>query len=357
MPTNIPDYATYYRQRQLYAPDQSQAQAQPQFQQQGNLRFPALEEYANQVSRPPQRADHKPRFWDRLVAGMSGFSEGGLRGGSAGVSAADEVLTSPYRRALQDYNIRLGGYKGAADVEGEIFNRGQSINSQRLREILGMLSAQVASRRAGAAESQAETAAQRLPLYQQDVETRRRRGDAYGKFTTEIYPQIQRERIKQSGSIADRRADLYGQRTSSMERTAIARINKPPAAPKERYVSPKDQNTVDGLALKEIRLQAPDLYAEFVQEIKDPTGVIKSVRIKGATGTKPGRLWGENPLTSDEVLQQNERFERFQSLLDSARVSILQRSGLSAAGYPAVEGDELTENEDEQGVLEEDEEE
>lgn len=349
MATNIPDYATYYKQRQLYAPPEVATGEEVTLPPRRDVRFPALEAYADQVSHTPRREDYKPRFWDRLIASMSGFSEGGLRGGGAGVSSAMDVLNTPYRRALEDYNIRLGGYKGAADVEGEIFNRGQSVESQRLREILGMLNARNAGRRASAAELTAQTSAKRLPLYERDVKTRENRGTAYSKFSTEIYPQIQRERLGQQKSDAERRAQLYGDRTRSMERTAAARINKPAAPPKERFPAPKDQATIDGLALRELRLQVPDLYAEFVNDDG------KSVRVKGATGKVEGWIW-DSDMNPEQKLEQQKRFARFQSLLDAKRVEILQRSGLSAAGYPAIEGDSFSvdggdENEDDQGVL------
>lgn len=345
MATNVPDYASYYRQRQLYAPQPEENITLPPRQ---DIRFPALEAYAAQVSQTPRREEYRPRFWDRLAAGMSGFSEGGLRGGGAGVEAAMNVLNTPYRRALEDYNIRLGGYKGAADVEGEIFNRGQSIESQRLREILGMLNARNASRRAGAAEMQAGVAAQKLPLLERDVATREQRGADYGKFTTQIYPGIQQQKLKHQETDSERRARLYGERTAMMGRTAAMRANKPTAEPKERFVTPKDQATVDGLALRDIRLQVPDLYAEFVEDDG------KSVRVKPPTKVVD---WGFD-LTDAQLLEKQKRFEQFQSLLDSKRTEILQRSGLSTAGYPAVEGDSFSadETEDEQGELIEDEE-
>jgi hypothetical protein len=82
-----------------------------------DFQSPVMQRYLEHISQTPNRADYNPSIWHRIVAGVAGGAEGGSRGALAGIKAAEEVKNLPYRRALEDYDIKGQGLESAAKLE------------------------------------------------------------------------------------------------------------------------------------------------------------------------------------------------------------------------------------------------
>jgi hypothetical protein len=124
--------------------------------------------YENAVSQTPRMQDYQPSKMRRLGAALAGIG-GGLQGGAAtGIASAENLLYSPYRNALQDYQTRIGGLK--AEAESEMGRTTEYRENLKTAATLGLtedkqgsenfykgVAADIASRKAGTDQFQAET--------------------------------------------------------------------------------------------------------------------------------------------------------------------------------------------------------
>jgi hypothetical protein len=73
--------------------------------------------YEEAVANPPDAARYQPSKWRRLASSVAGAATGFGEGAGAGIAAGEHILSSPYRAALQDYEIRTQGLESAAKAE------------------------------------------------------------------------------------------------------------------------------------------------------------------------------------------------------------------------------------------------
>lgn len=85
---------------------------------------PAEAKYSEFLNKgAPKESDYKPSKLGRLSAILGGASEGGLRGASAGIKTAKEILDDPYNKAMGRYGIESKNLEKAAEVEGKSSGR------------------------------------------------------------------------------------------------------------------------------------------------------------------------------------------------------------------------------------------
>lgn len=77
---------------------------------------PALDAYRQHLQRMPSREDYQPSGWERVAAGLSGFSAG-LKDAGEGIRTAMGLNRSRYASALDEYYNTAKPLEAAADLE------------------------------------------------------------------------------------------------------------------------------------------------------------------------------------------------------------------------------------------------
>lgn len=83
-----------------------------------NQEQPALQKFRDFSRQVPRGEDYQPGFMGKLAAALSGFGVG-LSNPQAGYQIAREQIESPYRRALEDFDINRGLLGEEAQFERE----------------------------------------------------------------------------------------------------------------------------------------------------------------------------------------------------------------------------------------------
>jgi len=79
-------------------------------------RGPAMSAYEEHLKATPSAEDHKPGWFTRIAAGLSGLSAG-MRNPMEGVTTARAINRGGYDAALEDYYNRAGVLGSAAEIE------------------------------------------------------------------------------------------------------------------------------------------------------------------------------------------------------------------------------------------------
>lgn len=79
---------------------------------------PGLSAYRQALQEIPTQEQHKPNWMTRIAAGLSGFGAG-MKNPGAGAEVAMGINRSGYENAIGEYNNKLVGLKGQADIEQE----------------------------------------------------------------------------------------------------------------------------------------------------------------------------------------------------------------------------------------------
>jgi hypothetical protein len=94
---------------------------------------PAMTDYLKHIQNAPTHSEYAPSIWHRIVGSIGGAAEGGTRGALAGMKTALDITELPYRRAVQDYEIKGQSLESAAKLE-EAGNRTRQAYQKAIME-------------------------------------------------------------------------------------------------------------------------------------------------------------------------------------------------------------------------------
>lgn len=192
---------------------------------------PALKAYQEHILGMPSRGDYKPSIWRRIA----GAAIGGISGASnpiAGARLAEQIVNSPYERALEDWGNKATGLKTVADIEG----RNEGRRGNLINAILDFESSGMADKtRNRKIDVDTERANKEISIKEFDSETRRKQVELTEKRDKAV---DEREKKRINAQIEN------WKQTRANERTRIASQEKASLARTEAYKNrPAGNNT------------------------------------------------------------------------------------------------------------------
>jgi len=298
---------------------------------------PNMQNFMKHVAETPQRADYQPNVFTRIAAALGGGAEG-MRSPARGVQTALSIRDEPYRRGVEDYNLKGAGLEQLAKNE-DVDRRNQlglikTIRDNQLEERRLQsteLTAGAAASNAGSRRLEANTNKAYREALAKDLEGKGfnfHEDDKGNRIASKIVngqvekhnlgPSIEATKLKNEErkmGQTDTRNSIYQQFAGAATSNAASNATRAQRPPASAYISPANQFTAEFMATRKA-LQENSDWSGFVDaagNIKQSyTSILNRWRL-GSPSNDPG-------------------FDDFMAAVERHRLNILgmQRPGVSS---------------------------
>lgn len=310
----------------IRTPLSSDEQYQDEFSRLYGQPGPAIQAYRQHLDALPNREDHKPGWMTRIASALSGMSAG-YRDPGEGIRVAQDLNSSGYNSALQDYANKGAGLRERAGMEQEELEA----------RIKALHNARAMGLKYDEFELKRLEAERRHGVNQQNADTQRMRAEAYIKaqnrpnfeahvqsdgsvlYVNKADPSIREEvpasaveaytaqtgRINANTNV--RRTNIYGRSVDQAHQRGMANIE----ADRTRPISSTDQMNARKLAIEEL-MHEPEFSEFIINEEGKPLEL----------GPPPEQGWGES---EEEFQERMENYEALKQELSTRINGILTR--------------------------------